>query len=532
MFKKFGVKVNFDKYDRAQLENFRNLLRTKLHQTETSNNFNALLSNESYQKDKFMVNLLTTRIKEMLGEGKMPMKTVNGKKVPAFAADGKGKNDLSKNKKTKEGLDPVGKEDDDVNNDGKKNKSDDYLTKRRAAVAKAIASKKGTKVKEGKASAAEMAHHHACEYAKHHKMGNLEMAQHHRDACESCGGKLSHGSMGEAFHSHQGMNNGQAYKCDEGVVGGVIGGVAGAALGGPLGAMTGYAAGSKAGDDLASESRNVGEAKAKCCCEEKGKAKCPVHKPMNEAERTMSRAAKGMMKYGKDGMKALAKAGKDGKDLDKVRDKYNKYDEELTGNQSKIDLNDNGKVDGDDLAKLRAGKKKSMKKVKEGITESIARYIAEDEEGKAKSITAGLDMVNDFTSWMQRIATYQTKSMIELSDEIRAHFGDAEAQSFKQETYTALEQSLSALTQSREQLSNAVSVLAGEAPMQEPMGSDPMANSDDMGMEEPGMEEPEALPAPDEFASADAAAGGPETTGRMKRESIERGNRLMKILGA
>jgi hypothetical protein len=48
------------------------------------------------------------------------------------------------------------------------------------------------------------------------------------------------------------------------------------------------------------------------------------------------------------------------------------------------------------------------------------------------------------------------------------------------------------------------------------------------------MEDPEALPAPegDEFGAADAAAGGPETTGRMKRESVERGNRLMKILGA
>jgi hypothetical protein len=69
------------------------------------------------------------------------------------------------------------------------------------------------------------------------------------------------------------------------------------------------------------------EAKAKCCCEDKGKMKCPVHKPMNEAERTMSRAAKGYEKYGKDGMKALAKAGREGKDLDKVRDKYDKYDE-------------------------------------------------------------------------------------------------------------------------------------------------------------------------------------------------------------
>jgi hypothetical protein len=45
------------------------------------------------------------------------------------------------------------------------------------------------------------------------------------------------------------------------------------------------------------------------------------------AEKTMSRAAKGMMKYGKEGMKALAKAGREGKDLDTVRDKYNKYDE-------------------------------------------------------------------------------------------------------------------------------------------------------------------------------------------------------------
>jgi hypothetical protein len=35
-------------------------------------------------------------------EGSMPMKKVNGKSVPAFAADGKGKNDLSKKKDVKE----------------------------------------------------------------------------------------------------------------------------------------------------------------------------------------------------------------------------------------------------------------------------------------------------------------------------------------------------------------------------------------------------------------------------------------------
>lgn len=48
---------------------------------------------------------------------------------------------------------------------------------------------------------------------------------------------------------------------------------------------------------------------------------------VDEETQTMSRAAKGHEKYGKEGMQALAKAGKEGKDLDKVRDKYNKYDE-------------------------------------------------------------------------------------------------------------------------------------------------------------------------------------------------------------
>ncbi len=44
-------------------------------------------------------------------------------------------------------------------------------------------------------------------------------------------------------------------------------------------------------------------------------------------ERDMSRAAKGYEKYGKEGMQALAKAGREGKSLDPVRNKYNKYDE-------------------------------------------------------------------------------------------------------------------------------------------------------------------------------------------------------------
>ena len=462
MFKKFGVKVNFDKYDREQLENYRNLLRTKIHQEELSSNFNALLNNESYQKDKFMMNLLTTRIKEMLGEAK--------KAKPDFL---------------------------DMDKDGNK----------KEPMKKAVADKKKGAVKEGKAHAHEMAHHYAVEYMKAHRQGNLELAQEMKDACEGYGGKISHGAMGETFHTHMGVNKGQTYKCDEGNIGagigGAVGGAIGGAVGGPLGSIAGSAVGGMAGDKITGESRSVKEGKkAKKDYDGDGKVETGKDEYMGSRDKAIK--------------KAMGK----------------KTTEALKGNQGKIDVDHDGKIEKTDLAKLRASKDKKMKKVKEGITESIARFIAEDEEGKAKSITAGLDMVNDFTSWMQRIATYQTKSMIELSDQIRAHFGDAEAQRFKEETYAALEQSLSALTQSREQLSNSVAVLAGEAPAQEPMGAEPGMDADmggDAGAELAGAE----LPAPeDEFAAADAAAGGPETTGRIKRESIERGNRLMKILGA
>ena len=170
------------------------------------------------------------------------------------------------------------------------------------------------------------------------------------------------------------------------------------------------------------------------------------------------------------------------------------------------------------------------------IAEGIATYIAEDEEGKAKSITAAADMVNDFTSWMQRVGNYQTKSMIELADNIRANFGMQEAETFKSSVGTALSGALDALTSARESINNAVAVLAGEAPAEEPMGMDgDMAMPDQEAPDEfGGFEEAptDELNAGDEFAASDAAAGGAETTGRMKRESIERGNRLMKILGS
>jgi hypothetical protein len=57
---------------------------------------------------------------------------------------------------------------------------------------------------------------------------------------------------------------------------------------------------------------------------------CVPAESIEEAEeKTMSRAAKGHEKYGKEGMQALSKAGREGaseKKLDTIRNKYDKYD--------------------------------------------------------------------------------------------------------------------------------------------------------------------------------------------------------------
>jgi hypothetical protein len=60
-----------------------------------------------------------------------------------------------------------------------------------------------------------------------------------------------------------------------------------------------------------------------------------THQQLNE--RDMSRAAKGYEKYGKQGMEALAKAGREGKALDPIRAKYDKYDKDQV-NELSTDL--------------------------------------------------------------------------------------------------------------------------------------------------------------------------------------------------
>ena len=153
------------------------------------------------------------------------------------------------------------------------------------------------------------------------------------------------------------------------------------------------------------------------------------------------------------------------------------------------------------------------------VNENLTRLINEDEEEKAKAITAASDIANDFTSWMQRVGQYQTKAMIELADEIRHEFGADKAEEFKNVVSPALQTTLSTLMQQREIIGGAVAALAGN-PMT-PMGAEPSPEMpSDMGPEMP-MEPtgPDMMNEPgDEFAASDAAAGA-GSTGRELRES-------------
>ena len=61
-------------------------------------------------------------------------------------------------------------------------------------------------------------------------------------------------------------------------------------------------------------------------------------------EQTMSRAAKGYEKYGRAGMQALARAGREGRALDPVRDRYDRYDEAVAEGSAGAELK---AIDGD-----------------------------------------------------------------------------------------------------------------------------------------------------------------------------------------
>jgi hypothetical protein len=403
MNKMFGVNVNFDRYNREQLEDMRNKLRTRVFQQEGRAGINDLLTNETYQKDKAMLDLLNTRIKEMLGED---IKKLRDKMT-----------ELSEAKKgvraPKHKIHAQGTAAKDYDGDGKVEKPKDEVWGSRAKAA----------AKAGK----------PFEESAKPDANNDNIPDYAQDGKGKNDLKKKDAKVKEGFPT-------------------------------------------------------VADAKARA---EKEKTTGKFDKKETGTGTTYTRKASTFTDGGDDAdtKKAKAKAKKES-----VAKKTSKLEEAQSIYKRHVAI----------------------------VNESLAALLAEDEEGKAKAITAAGDMVNDYTSWMQRVGQYQTKTMIELADAIKADFGAAEAEAFKQAVGPALSATLEVLTQQREAVSNAVAVLAGEATPDAAMGMEPGM---DAGIApEPSMDiaAPDDMNAPapagDEFGASDAAAGM-GTSGREMRES-------------
>lgn len=448
--KQFGAKINLDKYDREQLEDIRNKLRTRVFQQEGAAGINDLLTNETYQKNKAMLELLNTRIKEMLGEN---IKHLKDKMI-----------ELSEAKKAK-GKDRTG--------DGTSNFDDIQVARMTAGGVpkkKAIAKATDDKFEENRV-------------IKGKSYGNQP------DADDSHPEKKSPKGSSEITAADRAKDKAADAARDRA---------------GKDWEARGYKRTVVKGKSQSS-SKEVDEAVEKCndtaegkMCEVHGKKACPkiesvvakkkdkkVKEPFAVGMATAKKQA-GVKKTPATNLpKAVVKKGHEiGKSI-----KKSQKDESTNIFRRNVKI----------------------------VNESLVYLLAEDEEEKAKAITAASDMVNDFTSWMQRVGQYQTKAMIELADEIRHNFGAAEADTFKQSVGPALTATLDTLSSQREAISNAVAVLAGEQAPMEPMGTDPAA---ELPME-PGMEPaaPDDMNVePDEFSASDAAAGA-GTSGREMRES-------------
>jgi hypothetical protein len=166
-------------------------------------------------------------------------------------------------------------------------------------------------------------------------------------------------------------------------------------------------------------------------------------------------------------------------------------------------------------------------------TESI---ISEGAEDKAELVMAAKNMVDKLTGWMEDTAEMQTETMLELGDAIRDELGENESEQFTSTVKPSLESLYTAMESTRSDLVTGVRMVAGEEVPDMP-GDDVDTALDEPEMEPTVDQEEDDVDSPldteeDDFAAADAAAGGEEEAGREKRESIERPRRLAQMFAS
>jgi len=153
--------------------------------------------------------------------------------------------------------------------------------------------------------------------------------------------------------------------------------------------------------------------------------------------------------------------------------------------------------------------------------------LQEGEIQQASAIVTAKTMVDRVGRWIEELSGMENDTLLQLGDSIRDEMGQEQAKSFISTVAPAIQSALENLKTARETLSSGVRTLTGEEQPEQMLGAEP---GTDMAAPDAMNSEPEAELGGDEFAAAEPAAGGAEEAGREMRESIDRQNRLLKVL--
>lgn len=166
----------------------------------------------------------------------------------------------------------------------------------------------------------------------------------------------------------------------------------------------------------------------------------------------------------------------------------------------------------------------------ENISYAIDEAIETVNEGpadEAELVMAAKDMVDRITGWMEDTSEMQTESMLELADAIRDEYGSETAENFSNLVKPSLEELYDLLESTRQALTQGVNMLTGEEEPEMSMGDDELGSDDDLDSESDMDSELDSdlnidSDEEDDFGASDVAAGGEDSEGREKRESINR----------
>ena len=161
------------------------------------------------------------------------------------------------------------------------------------------------------------------------------------------------------------------------------------------------------------------------------------------------------------------------------------------------------------------------------------RNLREGEIQQASAIVTAKTMVDRVGRWIEELSGMENETLLQLGDSIRDEMGQEQAKAFISAVAPAIQQALDNLKTTRDTLSTGVRALAsGEAPadmLGAEAGADMGDELGDLTAEPDAMNAEPMAGAEDDFAAAEPAAG-PDEAGRAQRESIERGNNLLRVL--